>query len=185
MSFQKDLKDGQFGQKIALAHLKKVYKDYQFVETSGRNENFDICATDSDDRDGNGMPYGADIIHTWEVKYDIMAAKTGNLCFELSNGKKGTGLLSSAATYVIYVVPTEVKGEYNLFTFQRSWLINKLFLMSLEKDKALRIVKGGDDNRFLLALISINDACELLNPEISKILYKDKNGKKIKTKKRV
>lgn len=186
MAFQQDLKDGQFGQKVALSYLKCIYGDlYDYVETVGKNENFDICITESHERDGQGMPYGGDIVKTWEIKYDIMSAKTGNLCFELSNDKRKTALLASGADEIIYVLPTSEKDKYQLFIFGTRHLINELFLMSLEKNKALRIVKGGDNNRFTLALISIENTINILKPETQIIEFKGKNGKKSKIKKRM
>ncbi|TFH22782.1 hypothetical protein E4G67_03970, partial [Candidatus Bathyarchaeota archaeon] len=50
-----------------------------------------------------------------EVKFDEMAAKTGNLCFEMSNGSKMTGIMSTKADKVYYVVPNEASATVYIF----------------------------------------------------------------------
>jgi len=83
-----------------------------------------------------------------EVKYDIMAARTGNLCFELSNGNKETGIITTKSDYVCYVVPR--KGKKIAYVFKTS------DLQKFIKDPAnVTIKNGGDKKKFILALCSI------------------------------
>lgn len=84
-----------------------------------------------------------------EVKFDIMAEKTGNLCFEMSNGKKPTGIMATLADYVYYVVPNgNIKQVY---VFTTSKLRNYI-----QQPGNARITNGGDRRRFSLALVPIN-----------------------------
>lgn len=80
-----------------------------------------------------------------EVKYDIMAARTGNLCFEMSNGKRPTGIMETKADKVFYVVPN--KKSKMVFVFN----VDKLreFIQNPEN---VTIKNGGDRRRFTLAL---------------------------------
>jgi len=85
-----------------------------------------------------------------EVKYDIMAARTKNLCFELSNGKRPTGIAATEADHVYYVVPHQQKVRIFVFDIQslRSYL---------DKSTKVKIKKGGDGNRFDLGIVPIKD----------------------------
>lgn len=88
-----------------------------------------------------------------EVKYDIMAARTGNLCFEMSNGKKPTGIMTTKADRVLYVVPR--KGFKEIFEFDPKEL--RKFIKGLPKKS---IKKGGDGWRFKLAIVPIDNIIE-------------------------
>jgi hypothetical protein len=86
-----------------------------------------------------------------EVKYDIMAKRTGNLCFELANNKGATGITTTGATWVYYVVPCE--GTQRLiFAFETAALRS-----FLDTSKCVKIKNGGDGKRFTLAIVSIKD----------------------------
>lgn len=84
-----------------------------------------------------------------EVKYDLMAKRTGNLCFELANNKGPTGIATTGAHWVYYVVPAE--GEQRLvFRFSTEKL--RAFI---ESSPHVQIKQGGDGKRFKLAIVSI------------------------------
>lgn len=89
-----------------------------------------------------------DIILNIEVKFDVMAEKTGNLCFELSNGKRMTGILETKADEVFYVVPDGKKRT--IFKFD----VDDLRKYILEPSN-VKMKKGGDGWKFDLALVSI------------------------------
>lgn len=83
-----------------------------------------------------------------EVKYDLYAKKSGNLCFEMSNGKKLTGIMVTKADNVYYVVPYE--GGKKVFVFQ-----TKALQSYIQNPSNVTMKKGGDRKRFDLALVSI------------------------------
>jgi len=81
------------------------------------------------------------ISYSVEVKYDMMAKRTGNLCFETHNKKgKLTGISSTEAHEVHYVVPDD-KG-FTLYMFKTEDLRNYLF--NVANASRFRSVKGGD-----------------------------------------
>ena len=93
-----------------------------------------------------------------EVKFDIRAAQTGNLCFEMSNGNNLTGIMSTLADKVYYVVPNgNVKTVY---TFD----IDKLRSFIGDFDN-VKIKNGGDNKKFVLAIAKISDILKAGLPE--------------------
>ncbi len=91
------------------------------------------------------------IAYSIEVKYDIMARKTGNLCFETHN-KKGdlTGIASTEADEVHYVVPRE--GGYVLYMFKTEEL--RSYLFDTLNTKKFRSTKGGDRRAYSMLLVN-------------------------------
>lgn len=87
--------------------------------------------------------------YTIEVKFDKMAEKTGNLCFEVNNAKgQPTGIAATKADYVIYLVP---KGSsMTIYKFATESLREYIF-----KNTKLRYVNGGDRNSYGLILVPI------------------------------
>ena len=79
--------------------------------------------------------------YTIEIKYDIMAQKTNNLCFE-TNNKKGklTGISSTQSHKVIYVVPD--KKNFYLYLFETEKL--QKYLLDDDNKSRFRSVWGGD-----------------------------------------
>ena len=93
-----------------------------------------------------------------EVKFDEMSGKTGNLCFEMSNGSKLTGIMTTKADKVYYVVPN---GK-----MQRVYIFDTEKLRAFIIDPANVTVKsGGDKRKFILALAKITDVVEADLPE--------------------
>ena len=89
---------------------------------------------------------------TIEVKYDIMAEKTNNLCFETSNGKKITGVLATEADEIWYVVPN--KEKFVIYQFITRSLVS--WLNDDTNSGRIRVVNGGDKNKFILMLVKRN-----------------------------
>lgn len=87
---------------------------------------------------------------TVEVKYDIMAKRTGNLCFEMSNGKRETGIMETKADWVYYVVPG--KACKSVFVFD-----TKELKEYIQDPKNVSIRNGGDKKKFTLALAKISN----------------------------
>ena len=85
----------------------------------------------------------------FEVKYDEMARDTGNICFEVSNGTKLTGIFASDTEDVFYIVPTKEQNIYEVFRMNRVKLVGWL----KENLTLTRAVNGGDKNKFSLLLV--------------------------------
>ncbi len=83
-----------------------------------------------------------------EVKYDMRARRSGNLCFEMSNGTRETGIMETQADFVYYVVPSD--GCKMVFIFE----IEKL-KEYIQDPANVKMAKGGDKRKFDLALVKI------------------------------
>jgi hypothetical protein len=148
-SFRRDLKDSEIGVKAASDYFAKKYnatiRELPKAE-QGRGD-FEVTPTKYT---GMGNVEEQPSIFV-EVKFDLMAAKTSNLCFEVSNGKKATGIMSTEADKVVYVVP---QGEgFKLFIFGRADLLN--YLANPVNVGKFRLVRGGDGHRFSMVIIPI------------------------------
>jgi len=94
----------------------------------------------------------------YEVKYDVLADKTGNLCIEVAFKGSKSGITATKATYwAIYA--------------RNKWYVLKTqeFLEWLVQNKPyLTYVRGGDNNESLLVLLKPNNIvnhswCEIIN----------------------
>lgn len=93
-----------------------------------------------------------------EVKFDEMAAKTGNLCFEMSNGSKMTGIMSTKADMVYYVVPNKEAATVYVFD-------TKKLRDFISEPSNVTIKNGGDRRKFVLALAKIQAVVDSELPE--------------------
>jgi hypothetical protein len=84
-----------------------------------------------------------------EVKFDMYAQRSGNLCFEMSNGSKPTGIMTTQADLVHYVVPK--KEGYTVYVFKTSELRDYI-----QDSSKVKIKNGGDKKKFILALAQID-----------------------------
>jgi hypothetical protein len=80
-----------------------------------------------------------------EVKFDMYAKRSGNLCFEKSNGTKATGIMTTQADHIMYVVPGD--DTYTVFVFNPEKLRD-----FIENSPRITIKSGGDKKKFILAL---------------------------------
>jgi hypothetical protein len=91
------------------------------------------------------------ITYSVEVKYDMMAKKTGNLCFETHNSKGVlTGISSTEADEIHYVVPGD--DGFFLYMFKTEDLRNYLF--DTGNIKKFKSVKGGDRRATCMLLVN-------------------------------
>lgn len=134
--------------------LAQEYPKLKFKRTVGKNSDYDII---QDTRSKHKM--------TIEVKFDIMALKTGNLCFEFTNGVKPTGICRSKADEIWYVVKTKKKNDYLIFKFRRAELLQYLLFNSILNPGKQRILNGGDRKSFGLIIIPL----ETIQEDIEKI----------------
>lgn len=93
-----------------------------------------------------------------EVKLDEMAGRTGNLCFEMSNGTKMTGIMTTQADKVYYVVPGKESAMVYVFDTQK-------LREFISEPSNVTIKNGGDKRKFVLALAKIQDVVDSGLPE--------------------
>lgn len=141
-SFRKDLKVSERGVKVAA--------EYFSTKLGGIARELPKAEQHKGDFEVNGLFV--------EVKFDLMAAKTSNLCFEVDNGKKATGILATEADKIVYVVPMEDDRGYKLFVFGRDNLLG--YLKDPSSIGKFRLVRGGDNHRFGMVLVSVDRIVE-------------------------
>lgn len=140
-NFLSDLDKSKEAVNLIMNYLSKLDLDVQ--EASKKEQHLgDIFVTE---KSGD--------VFTVEVKYDIMAQRTGNLCFEMSNGSKNTGIMTTQADFVYYVVPG--KGKKVIFVFKTEKLREFITL-----PENVIIKNGGDKRKFVLALVKMSDVVD-------------------------
>jgi hypothetical protein len=132
--FLKDLEDSKVAVDVVKKFLKKLHKGpYEVIIADIEKER--QAEGDIEVTSDSGISYRV------EIKYDKMAQKTGNLCFETHNKKgKLTGISSTKAEEVFYVVPGD-KG-FTLYMFLTKEL--KAYLFDTANVSKFRSVNGGD-----------------------------------------
>lgn len=143
-NFVYDKSRGDLAEEIVLDILHEEYPKKKFKRVKGKNSDYDIV---EDTRSRNKI--------TIEVKFDIKARETGNLCFEFTNGMKPTGVCVSKAQEIWYVLQTKKRGEYTIFRFKRAELMQYLLFNSILNPNKLRICYGGDRKSFGLIIIPL------------------------------
>lgn len=85
---------------------------------------------------------------TFEVKFDVMAARTGNIAIEYWNSKKNepSGLTATKAKYWVHVIEDEEQNKLMYITE----VVNLIGFIELNKPK--RVIEGGGDNNANLYL---------------------------------
>lgn len=148
-NFVYDKSRGDLAEEIVLDILHNEYPDKKFKRVKGKNSDYDIV---EDSRRKDKL--------TVEVKFDIKAQETGNLCFEFTNGAKPTGVCVSKAKEIWYVLKTKNKNEHLIFKFDRARLLQYLLYHSILNPKKLRICYGGDRKSFGLIIIPMKTIIE-------------------------
>ncbi|MBV1928826.1 MAG: hypothetical protein KUG81_04875 [Gammaproteobacteria bacterium] len=147
-SFRRDLAISQIAVDLLLDYLADE-QGYNTLELEGKEaqKQGDITI----EKDG--------VFTNIEVKYDMYAKRSGNLCFEMSNGKKMTGIMTTPAAKVYYVVPQD-GGSHKVLAFDteklRAWIQDPV---------NVTIKNGGDKKKFVLALAKIEKIIEAGLPE--------------------
>ena len=164
--FVKDKEQGDVAENVVLDMLATEFPDRKFKRMEGKFSDYDII---EDSRRQNKL--------TVEVKFDIKAAETGNLCFEFTNGKQPTGVCVSKAQEIGYGLKTKRKNHFIVMKFDRATLLAKLLFYAVTKpSKGIRLVYGGDRRAFGLILIPLKTIVEEGFGELVKWEYK--NGSK-------
>ena len=145
MGFLRDLDRSQEAVQLAMSRL--IDSDFICHELEGKEEQ----------KFGDIRVITEDVDINIEVKFDAMAEKTGNLCFEMSNGKRLTGILETKADEVWYVVPNG--GQRTIYKFDINTL--KTYILNPEN---ITVKNGGDKWKFSLALVSID---KIINDKIA------------------
>ena len=120
-NFSKDLKEAQIVEQEVLTKLQILIPELTNLTISTRKE-FDIAADWKDKK------------ITFEVKNDLMAAKTGNAAIEYECRGKPSGITVTKADYLVY----KIKEKY--FIFRTKKVKRKLFKEAIFSRK----VAGGD-----------------------------------------
>jgi hypothetical protein len=138
-NFLNDLRDGTFAEDSAIHVLTNHLGKFKRLNRPVGNEKY----YDFEIKDTGGR------FHTFEVKFDQVAARTGNIFFEiLSNAKKlhlGAGIYSRAE-WLILVIPSE-GNNFNMH------------ILKFEKLKAL-ILKGFLEKKFKAKSVRFNYQCK-------------------------
>jgi len=90
-----------------------------------------------------------DQLISFEVKYDRMCSETGNVAIEVAYNGKPNSISLASCKYVVYYVEEKF---YSIDSVILSWLLK-------DKDK----VKGGDDNKSDLVLLSMKEFKEIFD----------------------
>lgn len=149
-SFRRDIVDGKRGEAIVKSYLERFGKKVD--ELPPRNPRGDLVQWLDDE-----------LSLSYEVKYDLKSRQTGNMCFEIANGKgQITGIAATKADYIVYVVPND--DGHTLYLFVREKLYDWLFNSGINH----RIVNGGDKKKFSMILVPLDtidslDWCERIN----------------------
>lgn len=144
-SFRRDMARSEEAVYAVMMHLKNSGRDIRELEGKEEQTFGDLRCLDGDKEN-------------IEVKFDIMAGRTGNLCFEMSNGKKLTGILTTKADFVYYVVPS--KEGKRVYIFKTSKLVD-----FVQNSPRIKVKNGGDKKKFILGLAKIEDIVEDEIPE--------------------
>jgi len=132
--FREDYKNGVIAENIFADLLIKGGK--KVLKTYGMNKDFDV-ATYEDDR----------ILDTYEIKYDFLYSKTGNLAIEYLFKGSRSGILATKAKYWVEMVKTPTMSKFYVLENKgfREWLkINKSYLQT---------TRGGDNLESSLILL--------------------------------
>lgn len=123
--FDKDREMGENAQTEAIERIKKEFTGIEILESHSKNKEFDI----------KGSYKNRKI--TFEIKWDIMAEKTGNVAIEYESRGKKSGIQVTIADYWIY----KIKDEFYLIETNKikEGIAKKLFH---------RNVTGGDAGSF-------------------------------------
>lgn len=135
-SVLKSMRVGEIAEKLLIDTLNEFgYNAKKNGDHSKRYE-FDVEATI------NGE------LVTFEVKFDVMAARTGNIAIEYWNSKKNepSGLTATKAKYWVHVIEDEEQNKLMYITE----VVNLIGFIELNKPK--RVIEGGGDNNANLYL---------------------------------
>jgi len=89
-----------------------------------------------------------------EVKFDMYATKSGNLCFEMQDHKgRPSGIMATEAHLMVFVVAKNIRSKKRVFEFDVPELRD--FIEDHIDTATYRIVKGGDGNAFEMMLVPI------------------------------
>lgn len=129
---QKQKRAGDFAEDLVVEFL--TGKGFECDKSKGKNYDYDVSAKNDK------------IELTFEVKYDIMSEKTGNIALEYWNCRKNepSGITVTKSDYWVFVLTR--KGEHSLHFAKVAEL--KKFIDDVTPKKIIPI--GGDKNASLM-----------------------------------
>lgn len=144
MGFKEDLQTGHKAEEYILKELKKFDPSVKRVE--GYEKRFDIVGDEA----------------SYEVKYDRMSVKTGNVAVEYRCRNKNSGLSTTEADYLAYIY---FDGE--------NWVWQLMYAPEFKealKNSDYKKVNGGDNWESEMLLIPVSAFAKLayIFPEIIK-----------------
>lgn len=136
--FREDYQNGVIAENIFADFLIKGGK--KVLKTYGMNKDFDVATYDEDR-----------ILDTYEVKFDILYPKTGNLAIEYAFKGSRSGILTTKAKYWVEVVKTPVMSKIYVLEVSgfKDWL--------RQNKEYLKTTKGGDNLDSMMILLKPND----------------------------
>jgi len=133
MKFNTDLKFGQTYEKEFIKIMG--FKSYEHETTKAIKEHDIIVKHNSSET-------------KYEIKADRLSYKTGNLCIEIANSGRPSGITSTKSDYWGYFV---IKSDgYDLYVIPTEELKEKAF------SKQYKSIRGGDGKKSDLVLIPIH-----------------------------
>lgn len=135
-SVLKSMRVGEIAEKLLIDTLNEFGFNAKKNEDHSKRYEFDVEATI------NGE------LVTFEVKFDVMAARTGNIAIEYWNSKKNepSGLTATKAKYWVHVIEDDEQNKLMYITE----VVNLVGFIELNKPK--RVIEGGGDNNANLYL---------------------------------
>ena len=134
--FKSDLKFGQFYEN----ECKKYFKNVQYVPQNIKFSNYDFIS--------DGIKY--------EVKSDRVAHRTKNLCIEIQNYGKPSGLSITQAEYYIYFIIHD--NIYDVYKIPINILKEKII--------NCKCIYGGDYKKSKFHLLKLNEVEQYIITEI-------------------
>jgi hypothetical protein len=128
--FLKDLEVGKNGQQIFIDKLNEI-ENIKDISTNN-TKTFDVSCNYNNK------------IYTFEIKFDLMASKTGNIAIEYFNPKtnKPSGIMATEALFWVCIL----KDPFEIYISRTSILKN-----FLDKFEPCRIINcGGDKNSAMM-----------------------------------
>ena len=143
--FLNDLSDGKKAEKfIANLYKKNFYPTSDYTSFHIGKE-YDISFS---------FPRKASI-HI-EVKFDMYAVKSGNLCFETQDHRgRPSGIMATKAHLMVFIVAKSIQSKKEIFEFDVPAL--REFVEEHMDTAKYKIVKGGDGNAFEMMLVPITE----------------------------
>ena len=151
MNFRNDLNFGQIYEKEFIKIMG--FKSYEH-ETKKAIKEYDIIVKQNSSET------------KYEIKADRLSYKTGNVCIEIAYKGQPSGITSTVSDYWGYFV---IKSEgYDLYLIPTDELKRIIF----SKPSKYKSIRGGDERRSYLVLISLKEMEKFLFLGFPRVIFK-------------